>query len=110
MNTGALIRTSPTFDGTAGSTSSQPNPELGLVIKTAAAKALLKAAPSASNIQVTLKSTLDGVDPTSERAIYDHFGFVEVSAKATTCAGSVIELSGEFDTNAGKLITVDIKR
>ena len=110
MNTASIIRTSPNFDGTIGTTSTEPNPELGYMIKTAAAKELLKAAPSAKDIQVQLHTDLDGVHPTSERSIYNHFGFVQVEASATTCAGNTITLKGNFDTNMGKLMMVDIER
>ena len=110
MNTAPIIRTSPNFNGTMGTTSTEPNPEVGQVIKMAAAKELLKAAPSASNIQVKLITDLEGVDPTSERAIYNHFGFVEVEATATTCAGNTIKLHGEYDTNQWKLMFTEIER
>ena len=110
MNTAPIIRTSPNFDGTIGTTSTEPNPELGFMIKTAVAKELLKSAPSAKDIQIKLLTDLDGVHPTSERSIYNHYGFVQVEASATTCAGNTINLEGNFDTNAGKLMFVDIQR
>ena len=110
MNTAPIIRTSPNFNGTSGTTSTEPNPEVGQVIKMAAAKELLKAAPSASNIQVKLITDLDGVDPTSQRAIYSRYGFVEVEATATTCAGNTIKLHGEYDTNQWQLMFADIER
>jgi len=110
MNTASIIRTSPDFDGTIGTTSTEPNPELGFVIKTAVANELLKAAPSAKDIQVKLLTDLDGVHPTSERSIYNHFGFVQIEASATTCAGNTIKLDANFDTNTNKLMFVDIQR
>lgn len=110
MNTAPIIRSSPDFNGTIGTTSTAPNPEVGLVIKTAAVKALRQAAPSVTNIRVKLVSDLEGVDPTSERAIYNHFGFVNVVAQGTTCAGNTIKLNGEYDTNQWKLMFTDIER
>ena len=106
MNTAPIIRTSPNFDGTIGTTSTEPNPELGYMIKTAVAKELLNAAPSATNIKVELVTDLEGVHPTSERSIYNHFGFVQVEASATTRAGNTITLDANFDTNMGKLMFV----
>ena len=76
MPTPINIRTSPNFDGTMGTTSTEANPEVGQAIKTQAAQALQNAAPSASNFQIKFESDLEGVDPTSERAIYNHYGFV----------------------------------
>ena len=110
MNAAAVIRTSPNFDGTIGTTSTEPNPELGYMIKTAVAKEFTKAAPSAKNMQVKLLTDLDDVHPTSERSIYNHYGFVQVEASATTCAGNTITLKGNYDTNMGKLMMVDIQR
>ena len=104
------IRTSPNFDGTMGTTSTEANPELGQAIKSQAVQALQKAAPSASNFQVKLSTDLEGVDPTSERAIYNRYGFVQVTAQATTCAGNTISLSGEFNVNQGELQMVDVQR
>jgi hypothetical protein len=110
MSTPIAIRTSPTFDGTFSTTSVEANPELGQFIKASAAKALQKAAPSASNFQVKLSNDLDGVAPTSERSIYNHYGFVSVTATATTCAGNTVTLTGEFNTQGNELQMVDIKR
>ncbi|SVE07344.1 uncharacterized protein METZ01_LOCUS460198 [marine metagenome] len=110
MPTPIAIRTSPNFDGTMGTTSTEPNPELGVAIKSQAVKALLAAAPSASNIQISLSNDLDGVHPTSERSIYNHYGFVAVTATATTCAGNTVTLNGQFNANQGELQMVDIER
>ena len=111
MNAAApAIRTSPTFDGTFGTTSTEPNPELGQFIKMTAAKALKKAVPSATNFQVKFTNDLDGVDPTSERSIYNHYGYVSVTATAQTCAGNTVTLTGEFYTHSSELQMVDIKR
>ena len=110
MNTAPIIRSSPNFDGTIGTTSTEPNPELGKVIKQSAAKALLKEVPSVSNLQVKLASDLEGVDPTSERSIYNHYGFVNVVATGTTCAGNKVELEGQYDTNQMKLMFTELKR
>lgn len=99
----------PAFDGTAGSTTADANPELASAIKMAAAAALKAEVPSASNIRIQLSSTAEGVPPTSERALYDHFGFVDVSAKACTRAGS-IAMEGKYNANTGELMFVDFTR
>jgi len=104
------IRTNPTFDGTFSTTSTEANPELGKFIKMTAATALQKAVPNAKNFQVTLTNDLEGIDPTSERSIYNHYGFVSVTATAQTCAGNTVTLNGEFYTHSNELQMVDIKR
>ena len=99
----------PAFDGTAGSTTTDANPALASAIKMAAAAALKTEVPSASNIRIQLSSTAEGVPPTSERALYDHFGFVDVNAMASTRAGS-IAMEGRYNTNSGELMFVDFTR
>ena len=104
------FRTNPNFDGTAASTLKEANPDLGYKVKTDVIRALLKACPSAHSIKVELVSTLPGVDATSERAIYDHYGFIQVQATATTCAGNMIWVDGEYNVQSGKLLPLTIKR
>ena len=104
------FQNNPTFNGTAGSTRREANPDLGYQVKVEVVKALLKACPSAHDIKVELVSTIPGVDATSERAIYDHYGFIQVQATAKTCAGSLIWVDGEYNVQTGQLMALDIQR
>ena len=76
------FQSNPAFDGTAASTRSEANPDLGYHVKVEVVRAPLKACPSAQDIKVELVSTIPGVDATSERAIYDHYGFIQIQATA----------------------------
>ena len=60
--------------------------------------------------RMKLLTDLDGVHPTSERSIYNHYGFVAVTATATTCAGNTVTLDAQFNANQGELQMVDIQR
>lgn len=104
------FQSNPTFDGTTASTRRDANSDLGYQVKVEVVRALLKACPSAHDIQVELVSTIPGVDATSERAIYDHYGFIQVQATAKTCAGSLIWIDGEYNVHSGKLMALDIQR
>ena len=61
------FQNNPAFDGTAASTRSEANPDLGYHVKVEVVRALLKACPSAQDIKVELVSTIPGIDATSER-------------------------------------------
>jgi len=102
------IRTNPNFDGTMGTTSTEANPEVETAIKVAVEKALEAKVAGATDIQVVLTSTLADVDPTSERAIYNHYGFVAVTATGRTSAGEAITLNGEYYVSSGELSMVEI--
>ena len=79
-------------------------------VKVEVVRALLKACPSAQDIKVELVSTIPGVDATSERAIYDHYGFIQIQATAKTCAGNLVWVNGEYNVHSGKLMALDIQR
>ena len=104
------FQSNPAFDGTAASTRSEANPDLGYHVKVEVVRALLRACPSAQDIKVELVSTIPGVDATSERAIYDHYGFIQIQATAKTCAGNLIWVDGEYNVHSGKLMALDIQR
>ena len=104
------VRPSPEFDETMAKISSEPNPEIALMVKAAAVDALLRQCPNATKLEVELISSLEDVDPTSERSIYNHYGFVRVAVRAKMPEGQMIELNGQYDTRASKLAYFDLKQ
>jgi len=108
IGTPVRIRTNPSFNGTMGTTSTEANPEVETAIKVAVEKALEAKIAGTIDIQVVLTSTLADVDPTSERAIYNHYGFVAVTATGKTSDGAGISLNGEYYVSSGELSMVEI--
>jgi len=104
------IRPSPEFDKAMAKISSEPNPEVALLVMTAAVDALLRQCPKATKLETEFISSLEDVDPTSERSIYNHYGFVRVVVSAETPEGQMIELNGQYDTQASKLAYFDLKQ
>ena len=97
------------LDQALGAICSEPNPELEEAVKTAARGVLLDEFPTALNIEFEFISTLDGASPSSERAVFNHYGFVVFLVKAHTHAGKVIHFSGQYDTNLREVSFSNIK-
>ena len=63
------FQSNPAFDGTAASTRSEANPDLGYHVKVEVVRALLRACPSAQDIKVELVSTIpESMPPASAQS------------------------------------------
>ena len=95
---------SPTFDGTMSSTSTEGNPELGRKLQCAIAEAFRKDHPSVSTVAIKLISTTDGAPATSDRNVYNHFGFVDFNATGITRSGAKVAFSGSISVDSGDIM------
>ena len=67
-----------------------------------------KASGRVHSFRVQLYSHLCGVDPTSERAIFNHYGRVAVEGRAMTSYDREVALVAEYDVVAGELQQVEV--
>ena len=95
---------SPSFDGTMSTTSVEANPTLGRKLQYAIAKAFRKDNPSVNTVAVKLISTTDGAPATSDRNVYNHYGFVDFKATGVTRSGAPIQFSGAISVDDGNIM------
>ena len=107
------IRTNPDFDGTIGTTSTQPNPELMPAIAEAAQKAVANEIPGATIKQIELTSSVEFQNeqgatemahPTSERALYNFFNHIYADLHVETRSGQKEVLKGAFSMDQGRFM------
>ena len=109
----SAIRTNPDFDGTIGTTSTQPNPELMPAIADAAQKAVEAERPGATIKQIELTSSIEfqndcgkmeKAHPTSERALYNYFNHIYAELHVETRSGQKEVLKGAFSLDQGRFM------
>ena len=96
---------SPNFNGRMASTSIEANPQRGRDLQRAIAEAFRKENPSVSTLAIKLISTTEGVPATSDRNIYNHYGFVDFKATGITRSGSQIKFNGSINVDDRSIMT-----
>ena len=86
----------------------KPNPALTRRITRSVIMELKKQVVGVHSFRVQLYSHLCGVDPTSERAIFNHYGRVAVEGRAMTSYDREVALVAEYDVVAGELQQVEV--
>lgn len=90
------------------SASEQPDPSLARRITRCVIMELKRFDSCAHSFRVRMRATLEGVHPTSERAIFDHYGCVAVEGQAVSVHGRAIYMVGHYDVAAGIVQQVEI--
>ena len=86
----------------------KPNPGLTRRITRSVIMELKKQVVGVHSFRIQIYSQLCGVDPTSERAIFNHYGRVAVEGRAMTPYDREVALSAEYDVAAGELQQVEL--
>ena len=86
----------------------KPNPALTRRITRSVIMELKKQVPGVHSFRIQLYSQLCGADPTSERAIFNHYGRVAVDGRAMTPHDREVVLSAEYDVAAGELQQIEV--
>ena len=95
---------SPAFDGTISTTSVDANPTLGRKLQCDIAKAFRKDYPSVNTVAVKLISTTEDAPATSDRNVYNHFGFVDFRATGITRSGAQVQFNGSISVDNGNIM------
>ena len=86
----------------------KPNPALTRRITRSVIMELKKQVVGVHSFRIQIYSHLCGIDPTSERAIFNHYGRVAVEGRAMTPYDREVALMAEYDVAAGELHEVEL--
>ena len=96
------------LDQTMDSASTASNPGLTRRITRSVIMALKKQVVGVHSFRIHIYSQLPDVDPTSERAILNHYGRIPVEGRAITPYEREVSLIAEYDVAAGELQQIEI--
>ena len=96
------------LDQTMDKSSTAPNASLTRRITRAVIMEFKKQVVGVRSFRVHIYSHLPGVAPTSERAIFNHYGRIPVQGHAMTPYDSEVRLVAEYDVSAGELCEVEV--
>lgn len=96
------------LDQTMDQASTEPNASLTRRITRAVIMELKKQVVGVHSFRVHIYSHLPGVAPTSERAIFNHYGRIPVQGRAMTPYEREVCLVAEYDVSAGELQEVEV--
>jgi len=109
MNFSASIHSNPMIGGTIGTTTTNPDPALETKIKNDAVTLFKAKVPGLTNIRVMLSTLSTEWHPTSERAIYNHYGYVGVEATGINSEGKNVNFDAKYYVHSSELQFVNVK-
>ena len=96
------------LDQTMDKASTAPNATLTRRITRSVIMELKKQVVGVHSFRVHIYSHLPDVDPTSERAIFNHYGRIPVQGRAMTPYEREVCLVAEYDVSAGELRDIEV--
>ena len=108
MQVSGSIHSNPNLDGTIATKTTTPDLFLETKIKNEAVTQFKATVPGLTNIRVMLSTPSTEWHPTSERSIYNHYGYVGVEAAGIDGQGKTVNFDAKYYVHSSELCFVNV--